>query len=162
MSDRAQPIMLDAAEGPAMECLGTRCAIRVPSEATGGAMGMVEVRVPPGDGPPMHRHRREDEGFHVLEGRFRFWCGDRAWTGGEGATVLLPRGIPHTFRNIGAAPGRLLVTLTPGGFERFFEECAARGLRVPEDLAELAALGAEFGLEFTGPPPPVENSVAAG
>ena len=162
MSDCAQPILQHAAEGRVLECLGTRCIIRVPSAATGGAMAMVEVRVPPGDGPPMHLHRREEEGFHVLEGCFRFWCGDRAWTGGQGATVLLPRGVPHTFRNIGDAPGRLLVTLTPGGFEGFFEGCAARGLRVPENAAELVALGAEFDLEFTGPPPPMEDGIAVG
>jgi hypothetical protein len=47
----------------------------------------------------------------------------------------------------------LLVALSPGGFEGFFEQCGARGLCVPEDMAAVLALGAEYGLECTGPPP---------
>jgi quercetin dioxygenase-like cupin family protein len=154
--------MFAADEGHVGESLGARCVIRVPSAATGGAMGAVELAVPAGGATPMHRHRREEETLHVLEGRFRFWCGDRSWTGGEGATVVLPRGIPHAFRNIGGAPGRLLEIITPGGFEGFFEQCGTRGLRAPKDAAALQKLGAEFGLEITGPPPAAEEEDGAG
>lgn len=148
-----QPVMLGAAEGRVVECLNIQVVIKVPSKASGGSVGMAEMLVPPGEGPPMHIHRREEEAFHVLEGSFRFWCGDRVWDGGKGATVLLPRGVPHTFQNVGDAPGRLMASVTPGGFERFFERCDEGGLRVPEDAAALRALAAEFGMEFTGPKP---------
>lgn len=157
MADGAEPVMFGADEGRAGECLGARCTVRVPSAATGGAVGVVELLVPAGGGTPMHVHSREEETLHVLEGRFRFWCGDRAWTGGAGATVVLPRGIPHAFRNTGDAPGRLLEIVTPGGFERFFERCGARPVRTPEDAAALGALGAEFGLAITGPMPAAEE-----
>ena len=148
-----QPVMLDANEGRAVECLDMQVIIKVPSAASGGSVGIAEMLVPPGEGPPMHIHRREEEAFHVLEGHFRFWCDGRSWDGREGATVLLPRDLPHTFQNVGDAPGRLLAAVTPGGFERFFERCHERGLRVPEDAAALRALAAEFGMEFTGPKP---------
>lgn len=163
MRERAQqqPVMLDADEGRVVECLNIRVVIKVPSEASGGSVGIAEMLVPPGEGPPMHIHRNEEEFFHVLEGRFRFWCGGREWTGGEGATVLLPRGMPHTFQNVGDAPGRLMASVTPGGFERFFERCDEAGLRAPEDAEALRALASEFGMEFTGPKPAQGGAVAA-
>jgi quercetin dioxygenase-like cupin family protein len=45
------------------------------SEQTNGALFAVEVRMPPGGGPPvMHRHD-PDELYHVLEGKFTFYVG---------------------------------------------------------------------------------------
>ncbi len=157
MSDSAllhQPIMMDAAGGEILDALGMQVVVKVPAAASGGSVGVVEMLVPPGEGPPMHIHHREEEAIHVLEGRFRFWCGDRVWDGYEGATVLLPRGIPHTFQAVGA-PGRVLGTVAPGGFEEFFVQCAARGLRLPDNAKALRALAAEFGFDITGPKPAV-------
>lgn len=158
MADAAEPAMFGAEEGRVGECLGADCIVRVPSAATGGAVAVVELLVPADGGTPMHAHSREEETLHVLEGRFRFWCGDRAWTGSAGATAVLPRGIPHAFRNAGDAPGRLLEIVTPGGFEKFFERCGARPVRTPADAAALGALGAEFGLAITGPTPAAEEA----
>lgn len=149
----SEPVMLHAGEGRAAECLDMPVLIQVPSAASGGAVAIAEMVVPPGVAPPMHVHRREEECFRVLEGRFRFWCGDRVWDGEEGATVMLPRDVPHTFQNIGDAPGRLLATVAPGGFEQFFVRCDERGLRLPDDSPAIRALAAEFGMEFTGPAP---------
>ena len=101
----------------------------------------------------MHVHHREDEIFYILEGRFQVWCDGRTWTAEPGATIFLPRGVPHTFRNVGDSPGRKLITVVPGGFEGFFAAVAARGLRIPEHLPQLQELGAAYGLAFTGPPP---------
>ena len=53
---------------------------------------------------------------------------------GPGCIALLPRHQAHTFRNVGADPGRLLTVIIPAGFERFFEVIATRGLG--EDNAE--------------------------
>ena len=152
-----QPIMLDPAEGRVLDAFGMRVVVKVPTAASGGSVGMVEMLVPPGEGPPMHVHRQEEEALYVLGGRFRFWCGDRVWDGGKGATVLLARGVPHTFQAVGGAPGRLLGTVAPGGFEGFFVQCDARRLRLPEDGAALRALAAEFGFEITGPKPVIQG-----
>jgi mannose-6-phosphate isomerase-like protein (cupin superfamily) len=154
MSGTTQGSPLGAAEGRVIECMGAHFAIKVTAAESGGAVGVFEETVPPGDGPPMHVHGREDEVFHFLEGRFRLWCGGRSWVAGAGETVFLPRGVPHTFRNVGEGPGRKLVVVTPGGFEGLFPAVAARGLRLPDDMAELAAMAAaEYGLVFLGPPP---------
>lgn len=148
-----QPRVVDATEGRTVECFGTRYTIKVSAADSGGAIGIVEDVVPAGDGPPMHVHHHEDEVFHVLEGTFQVWCDDRTWTAGPGAVIFLPRGVPHTFRNVGAGEGRKVITVVPGGFEGFFVAVAERGLRIPEDMDELTALAAAYGLAFTGPPP---------
>ena len=147
------PIMLDAAEGRVLEIPGMQVVMKVSGTASGGSVGVVEMRVPSGQGPHMHIHRKEEETIHVLAGRFRFWCGDRVWDGGEGATVMLPRGVPHTFQNIARAPGRLLAIAPLGGFEQFFERYDALRSRLPGDKEALRALTVEFGYEITGPQP---------
>lgn len=60
--------------------------------------------------------------------------------------------MPHTFRNIGDAPGRRLVVVTPGGFERMSVDAAARALTIPADIGAFVALAAEYGVEILGPP----------
>ncbi|MBR0674126.1 cupin domain-containing protein [Roseomonas soli] len=134
--------------------MGVRYDILLTAAESGGSVGVFKDTVPPGEGPPLHLHQREDEVFHILEGRFRLWCGDRRWDVGPGETALLPRGVPHTYRNIGDGPGRKLVVVTPGGFEAMFGVAAERGLRLPEDVAAFAELaGRRFGVELLGPPP---------
>ncbi len=149
---RTGPLVRAAAEGLAVECFGTRYMVKA-SAASGGSVGIIEMLVPPGEGPPMHVHGREDEVFHIVEGRFRIWCGDRTWDVEPGGVVFLPKGVPHTFRNLGPGTGRLLTTVAPGGFEGFFPLVAERGLTIPGDLPALQELAAAFGLEFVGPPP---------
>jgi quercetin dioxygenase-like cupin family protein len=101
----------------------------------------------------VHVHHHEDEVIHVLEGTYEFWLDGAVSTAGPGESVFLPRGVPHTFRVVGEAPGRNLAILTPGGFEGFFVEAAERDLRIPEQMGEVAELAGRYGLEFLGPPP---------
>ena len=113
---------------------------------------VVEEIVPPGVGAPLHRHSREDEIFYVIEGTFRIWRGEEVLDAGPGGVVLLPRDQVHTFKNIGAATGRLLTVIVPAGFERFFEAIVERGLAEGND-DQIIALAAEFGLDNLGPTP---------
>lgn len=113
---------------------------------------VVEEIVPPGVGATLHRHSREDEIFYVIEGSFRFWRGEKVLDAGPGGVALLPRDQIHTFKNIGASPGRLLTVIVPAGFERFFEAIVDRGLAEDDD-DQIMALAAEFGLEILGPTP---------
>lgn len=122
--------------------------IRVSADETGGTMGVWEEAANPGEGPPMHIHHREEEMFFVLEGQFRFWCGDEIFEGGPGTTAVLPRGVPHTWLCTGDVRGRMLVSVTPGGFERFFLDLEA----LPHvDPVAVAALAARYGLQFCVP-----------
>jgi hypothetical protein len=50
---------------------GERMALRVHSREVGGAFTIVEARVPPLSGPPVHLHKDREEIFEVLDGEFR-------------------------------------------------------------------------------------------
>lgn len=113
---------------------------------------VMEEVVPPGVAGPWHRHSREDEVSYVIEGTFRIWRGEEVFDLGPGGVALLPRDQAHTFQNVGANTGRLLTVITPAGLERFFEAVADRGLG-EDDLDQVVALAAEFGVEILGPPP---------
>jgi quercetin dioxygenase-like cupin family protein len=152
-NDARQPFVVGTGEGKVVECFGTQYTIKTTVAQSGGAIGLIEDLVPVGDGPPMHVHHREDEIFYILEGQFQVWCSGQTWIADPSSTIFLPRGVPHTYRNVGDGLGRKLITVVPGGFEGFFEEVAEGGLRIPEDMAKLQELAASYGLEFTGPPP---------
>ena len=122
--------------------------LRIVSPATEGEMAVWESVVAPDAGPPLHVHTREDEFFYVLAGIFQFTIADRMIVASPGATMFLPRGIPHTFRNIGNTVGRFLGMATPGGFEAFFLEIERTGASEP---AEIDAIAASYGLTFVKP-----------
>jgi quercetin dioxygenase-like cupin family protein len=142
------PVIRLPGEGTPNRAFGERL-IRIRASETAGRFALIEEPVPPGWGPPLHVHQREDEFFQVLAGTFRFRCGDAVHEGGAGTAAFLPRGVPHAFRNIGTGTGRLLVGITPGGFEGFFEEAAAAGI---VDAAAAEAIAARYGVTFLGPP----------
>lgn len=116
--------------------------IRMSADETGGHFGLLEAEIPAGEGPPLHVHEREEEFFRVLSGRFLFVCGDSASEVDEGGCVLLPRGIPHRFQNVGDTTGRLMVIVTPGGFEGYFGAVEKAG------MAELGPVSERFGIRF--------------
>jgi mannose-6-phosphate isomerase-like protein (cupin superfamily) len=125
----------------------------VRSEETGGALTQWIENVPPGAGPPMHVHHRERELFRILSGEFRFWCAGDVVDLSDGDTVVIPSGAHHTFKNVGTGEGQLLITMTPGGAEGFFEEVEAQGLHPSRDMPQIVEIAGRYGLEFVGPPP---------
>lgn len=119
--------------------------IRITADQTGGSLGCFESEVPAGDGPPLHVHEKEEEFFRVLEGRFAFWCNGARVELTEGGVICVPRGAEHRFQNIGSTMGRLMVVMTPGGFEGFFPAVA----REPgASLDRICQIGAQFNLRF--------------
>ncbi len=126
-----------------------RRRFHVTAAETAGRLSIWEEIVGPGEGTPPHIHHREDEVFHVLEGRVRIWCGDESFEARAGDTAALPRGIRHCFRNEGVEDARLLVVCTPGGFDGMFRDAEARiagdPATGPEVFEELAP---RYGLEF--------------
>ena len=146
-----------AQESEKLNVLGTEMVIKADGESTGGAMAVVEATVPAKHGPPLHVHSREDELFYVIDGQFRIWHGDEQMEVSSGEVAFLPRNMRHSYQNIGDEAGRLLVTITPAGFEGFFRAVSERTLSAPEDMEGLQALAKEYGLEFLGPPPGATN-----
>src|SRR4051794_13862269 len=117
-------------------------------EETNGSLLVAGVGVPPGDGPPLHRHTREDETIYVLEGDLRIKLGDQLSDAPPGSFVFIPRGVAHTFQNVGKQPGRMLLTFAPAGMESFFDRLATLTSFDPD---EFRRAGAEVGTEMVGP-----------
>src|SRR3974390_3143906 len=114
------PILTDAGGGHTFTMLGTTMRLIATAAGTGGRYTVIEQVTPPGWGPPRHIHSREDEIFYILEGTYELHVGDERRTVSTGASAILPRHVPHGFRNVGSTPGRLLSVITPGGLEEYF------------------------------------------
>ena len=93
--------------------IGLELRVRVPPEASGGALTTIETTNAPGFGPPLHRHR-ETEVFCVLKGRYLFEIDGRRFTANAGDVVTAPGGSAHTFVNIADQPARQLIQILPG------------------------------------------------
>ena len=82
------------------------------------------VIAPRTSGPARHVHTREDEGIYVIDGVLTAEVGGQRFEVGPGAFLWMPRGLPHTFANLGDDPVRGLGLINPSGFEQFFTEMA--------------------------------------
>jgi quercetin dioxygenase-like cupin family protein len=123
---------------------------KVTPELTASGVAIVEHVLGPRQlGAPLHRHSREDEISHVLEGELTVQQVEQIETAGAGGTIVKPRGVFHTFWNAGAAPVRFLEIIAPGAFARYFEELAVLLAPAgPPNLTGLSALAARYGLEL--------------
>ena len=146
-----KPTLISSGEGKLINVIGNALTIRLHGGDTGGVLSVVESIDQPGGGPPPHIHHREDETFQVLEGEYEFTCAGKTFTAQKGATIFAPRGVPHNYRYVGQTPGRLIVTITPAGFEKFFEEVDALGPQ-QQEIPRVIEIGKKYGLEFLPPP----------
>jgi quercetin dioxygenase-like cupin family protein len=133
-----------------LSIFGEDVYIKVDGKQTGGAWSMIEQVSPPGGGPPVHCHSREDESFYVVEGELLFLVGEERIAAHAGDFLWAPRNIPHTFLNVGAVPSRVTVVMSPSGMEEFFLKLAA--IPGPPNPDLIAPLFAEYGLQLLGPP----------
>ena len=103
------PKVLAPGEGKKLQILAEMGWVKLSGSETAGAYAIMEGQTPPGAGPPQHRHSREDEAFYVLEGEYEFNVGGQRIRAPGGTFVFGPRGVAHSFRNIGATPARMLI-----------------------------------------------------
>jgi len=132
-----------------LQVLGEAIAVKIGGEQTDGRYAVIEEVSPVGGGPPLHVHRHEDEVFYVLEGEVEFQLGDQRFRAKAGSTAYLPRDIPHTFRNVGRIPSKVLVVIIPARLVGFFDEVHALTKPTPEQAMEL---GKKYDLTFLPPP----------
>ena len=144
------PALIDAGKGVTFAMLGTTMRLIATGAETGGRYTVLEQITPAGWGPPRHIHSREDEIFYILEGTYEVHCGDERRTFSAGACAILPRGIPHGFRNTGSAPARLVSVITPSGLEDYFVAISKFG-PLPPSPADLAKLAGPYGLTLLPP-----------
>jgi len=82
--------------------------------------------------------------------------GEERITAGAGDFVNVPRGTVHRFENQGTETTRMILTFTPAGIEKFFEETLERTLDpnpdIPDNVdavaARFAAAAPRYGMEF--------------
>lgn len=143
------PALTDAGAGRTFTMLGTTMRLMTTAAATGGRYTVLEQVTPPGWGPPRHIHSREDEIFYILEGTYDLHVGDERRTVSAGASAVLPRNVPHGFRNVASMPSRLLCVIAPGGLEEYF--LAVARCSPPPSPAQLVELARPFGLTLLPP-----------
>lgn len=150
-----KPFNLNAQAGEKIWITGDTVQIKATAAETGGAYTMIEAFASPGNGPPPHLHKNEDETLYVLDGKFEILNGDEHLMSAKpGGLAFVPRGTVHRFRCVGDEPGRILLFYTPAGIEGFFRESGRQavgdGPAPPVDSAEIARTekaGLRYGLQ---------------
>jgi quercetin dioxygenase-like cupin family protein len=100
--------------------VGDTYTILLTGEDTAGRYCLIDMLVPPGGGPPPHRHDFE-EMFTLLEGELEFIFRGAKSTLRTGETVNIPANAPHQFRNLTGRPARVLCLCSPAGQDEFFK-----------------------------------------
>jgi len=104
---------------PHIGLVGDTYTILVTGEDTAGKYTLIDMHVPPGGGPPPHRHDFE-EMFTVLDGEVQVTFRGQTLIARAGETINVPANAPHAFTNTAATPSRLLCLCAPSGQEEFF------------------------------------------
>ena len=147
---------------PHIGLVGDTYTILLRGDDTDGRYCLIDMYIPPGGGPPRHRHDFE-ESFTVLEGEIEatFRGQKRAVRAGE--AVSIPANAPHSFTNAFDRPVRLLCICVPAGQEKFFEEVgvpvASRTAKPPEPdkavqaefMKKASELAPKYRTELLGP-----------
>jgi quercetin dioxygenase-like cupin family protein len=147
---------------PRVALVGDMYTILLTGKDTAGRYCLIDMRVPPGGGPPPHRHDFE-ETFIVLEGEVEFTFRGQKSVVLAGAAVHIPANAPHLFRNTSDRPARLLCLCSPAGVEEFFlavgDRIDSRTAKPPELdeagkaawIEKVKALAPQYGTELLGP-----------
>ena len=104
---------------PHLGLVGDTYTILIGGGDTDGKYTLIDMHVPPGGGPPPHRHDFE-EMFSVLQGEVEVTFRGETLTARAGETINVPANSPHAFRNLGDRPARLLCLCAPAGQDEFF------------------------------------------
>ena len=126
----------------------------VDPERTGG-MSLGDAVIPAHtSGPARHVHTREDEGIYVVSGVLTAEVGDERFEVGPESFLWMPRGVPHTFANLGDDAVRTVGLINPHGLERFFAEIAAyvESVAGPPDPDVILEINARYGISPVGGP----------
>ena len=106
---------------PHIGLAGDTYTILVTGKDTAGRYSLIDAYIPPGGGPPPHRHDFE-EMFSVLEGEIETTFRGKKRIIRAGDTINIPANAPHQFQNKSMRPSRVLCLCSPAGLEEFFRE----------------------------------------
>jgi len=124
---------------PHIGVAGDTYTVLLSGDDTNGRFCLIDMHVPPGGGPPPHRHDFE-ETFIVLEGEVEATFRGRKSVVRAGDTINIPSNAPHQFHNSSSQSVRMLCLCSPAGQENFFQQ-----------------VGVPVGTRTTPPPKPDKN-----
>jgi quercetin dioxygenase-like cupin family protein len=110
---------------PHIGLVGDTYTVLLSGKETAGRFCVIDMYIPPGGGPPPHRHDFE-ESFILLEGEMEATFRGEKSVVRAGETVHIPANAPHRFHNLSEKPVRLLCICSPSGQEEFFAEVGVR------------------------------------
>jgi quercetin dioxygenase-like cupin family protein len=131
---------------------GRDLVFKVTGDDTRGALDYFTCEVAPHGGPPLHVHHHQDETIHVMSGRFKVRIGEETHALEPGGFAYLPAGLPHAFLNLTDQPAEVILTFTPGGGHKFFEELGPATRTANPDRGEVAAIFERHDMTLLGPP----------
>jgi quercetin dioxygenase-like cupin family protein len=105
--------------------VGDTYTVTVSGKDTAGRFCVIDMHIPPGGGPPPHRHDFE-ETFIVLDGEIEATFRGKKSVVRAGDTVNIPANAPHQFHNTSSNATRLLCICSPAGQEKFFKEVGVK------------------------------------
>lgn len=159
MTTTNTPTIRKPNEGRTIAVVGDVYRFMATSEDTNGKYSMWEAIVPPGGGPPLHVHSREEESFYVLEGEITFQIGEERVVATAGTFANMPVGTPHSFKNESSQPAKVIISVAPAGLEEMFFEF---GVPLPdgstsalpptkEEIEKLLTIAHRYGIEISVP-----------
>lgn len=142
--------------------LGVTNLCKATKEDTRGIFSLFVSTVPAGEGVPIHVHLKEDEAYYILSGEFEIYDMDNHQTliAGPGSYAFVPMGMSHGFKNISSDVGSMILLITPGGLEGFFEQIGQviddpanppPPPSGPPDFARAARIAARYNITFLAP-----------
>ena len=154
-----KPIISTPRQGRTIAVVGDVYRFLATGDDTNGKYALWEALVPPGGGPPPHVHRREEEGFYILEGEITFSVGDERILATAGMFANMPVGTPHSFKNDSSRPAKMLISVAPAGLENMFfevgvpvaQEATTAAPPTKEEIEKLLAVAPRYGIEIRLP-----------
>jgi mannose-6-phosphate isomerase-like protein (cupin superfamily) len=149
MQTLTQAVIVQPGTVEELHAFGDVLSVLLGGEQTGGSLTVMSDVTPPGGGPPLHVHSREDEFFLVVEGQISYFVDDQWTEVGPGGSVYFPRGSAHRYRNVGTTDSKHWILTTPSGFEHFFAECAQEFAKAGgPDMQRIVEIHHKYGIEL--------------
>lgn len=119
--DPSRGLIVRQADGnlPHIGLVGDTYTVLLAGKDTAGHFCLIDMHIPPGGGPPPHRHDFE-ETFLLLQGEMEATFRGVKSLVKAGDTVHIPANAPHQFHNAGDKIVRLFCICSPAGQEEFF------------------------------------------
>ena len=136
-------------DGKPFEILGATFQVKVSGKDTEGRCVIFDTIRHQKLGPALHLHTDCDEWFFVKDGEFKVQAGEKILRLKMNDSLLVPRGMPHSFVKTSDGDARLIVMHQPAvKMEEFFRLVSQQ----PDQAGSMKRLADQYGFRILGPP----------